>query len=97
MSRLTAKVYNFLMFSMLLPFVYGCNGGGGGGGTSLGALFQSDPNSGSTTETLLVAPGDLGGEVLTQVHNPEPATLLLLGGGMMAMGYFKNRAQKNIR
>ena len=91
MSKLWAKINNFLLFSLLLPVVYGCNSGGGGGEAApLGGLFMDEPAT-TATGTLLA---DGGGETLAQIHNPEPATLMLIGGGMMAMGYMRSRAKK---
>ena len=35
-----------------------------------------------------------GGEGLPSVHHPEPATMLLLGTGIAAMGIFRKRNKK---
>ena len=35
-----------------------------------------------------------GGETLARIHNPEPATMFLLGSGLMMMGYERTRRKK---
>ena len=68
---------------MLLAITVGsCGGSGGGSGGGIGALGGGDaPLSGGTE--------------LATLSQPEPASLLLLGGGLMVMSYFtKNRKKK---
>jgi len=80
------RARNFLLFSVLLPVMYGC-GGGGSGSASVGSLFGTS----STGVTL----ADAGTGLTTTVyHNPEPATMLLLGSGIVAMGFVKNLRKK---
>ena len=95
MSRNTIfKVKNFLMLSVLLPVVSGCGGSGGGG--ALASLFGGSPSS-SGTSGVVTGGGGIegglaslgGGGVPPALHNPEPVTLLLLGSGMVALGYLK--------
>ena len=93
------RLMNFLMLSIILPFASGCNGGGGGGSSLVGSLFSAS----SDGSTLGGGPGSVGGlggidggggvtgASLASIHNPEPTTMLLVGGGMMAMAYFRNR------
>ena len=89
-KTIMVRTLNFLMISVL-PLLSGCNsGGGGGGGSSVGGLFSA--SSGSLT--LGPGPGGGGpggGGELASIHNPEPTTMLLVGGGMMAIAYFRNR------
>ena len=95
---------NVLILTVVLPFVYGCRGGGGstsqlggfggqnlgggegitGGGVSGGISGFSDPGVGAMGLT-----GN--GDPLGTITNPEPATMLLLGGGIAAMAYYKGR------
>ena len=88
-----ARFKNYAVLSLLLPFVYGCQGGGGGGGGSAasGLLPVSDGGSGiSGLSGLSGGSGDPGTTIAT-IHNPEPATMLLIGGGLMAMRYYKTK------
>jgi len=87
MKNIFAKISNFFLLSILLPVVYGC-GGGGGGSASVGSLFGTS----STGIVLASAPAEGGSDLaMTVYHNPEPATMLLLGSGIMAIGYLKTR------
>lgn len=97
-KNLLSKSYNWFLFVILLPVMYGCNEGGSGT-ASLGSLFgpqdaatlasgASDPST-----TLAVTAGVESAGHIGTITNPEPATMLLLGSGMMAMAYFKNRSK----
>jgi len=66
-----------------LPFLAGCGGGGGGGLASLGSLFSNT----SVFQTLLKDPGPNIDIVVT----PEPASMLLMGSGLIALSYFKKK------
>ncbi len=77
------KYFHAIVAVTLLPLLTGCGGGGGGGSlASIGSLFAG-VNGGSGT-----LPG--GEEAIATITNPEPASMLLLGGGMAAMAYFRN-------
>ena len=88
------RTLNFLMVTAL-PLLSGCNGGGGGGGAVVGGLFGASSDGGSTLGGLSDGGAGVGGAVggasLASIHNPEPTTMLLVGGGMMAIAYFRNR------
>lgn len=92
---------------LLLPCLYGCQGGGSsGGGSSSGASLSSfafgagdnggslplviDPASGTDTATTTSTDTTTGTQLAT-LHNPEPATMLLFGSGILAMRFARNR------
>jgi len=90
MKNTFAKLQNFLLLSVLLPVVYGCQGSGGSDGSnpSIASLLGGGGTEGGTDATTVVT---TTGEQLAQLHQPEPATMLLLGGGLVAMHYLKNK------
>ena len=85
--NIVARSHNIAMFAVILPFVYGCNGGGGGISASVGGLFGGKTAS-IASLTTDVSSGSGG---LATLHNPEPATMVLLGSGMLMMGYLRSR------
>ena len=100
-NKLIAQGANLVTFSILLPFVYGCNGGGGGS-ASLGSLFTGgtgNPGGGGGGVGGLLNPGGSGSDgggvaaVVGAVHQPEPTTMLLLGSGIAAMGLIYKKKQ----
>ena len=89
MKIFISRSLNFLMLSLMLPVASGCTGGGGSA-SALGSLFGAS----SSGSTLSLSGGELAGSgaaSLAAIHQPEPATMLLVGGGMIAMGYFRNQ------
>lgn len=90
------QMFKLGLIAMTLPFVGGC---GGGGAAMLGSLLGGATTGAAAAATggatLLAAAGDaaLGGAVSSMV-NPEPATMLLLGSGVVAMGLLKRSRQK---
>jgi len=98
MTKKYLKHINLLVLTVALPFVYGCGGAGGGGiGALTGFLFGG---AGSSVGLFSSAGSSLPLEIasaaeVAAIHNPEPATMLLLGSGMMAMTYFKSRKNRN--
>ena len=89
------RILNFVLLSFLLPLLSGCGGGGGGGGVSgaISSLLGSsgDGGSGNSGASALLS---LDGGTTATIHNPEPATMLLMGGGLAAMAFYKRRFKK---
>ncbi|MFH1359977.1 MAG: PEP-CTERM sorting domain-containing protein [Candidatus Omnitrophota bacterium] len=81
MNKTIARVLNFAILAGSLPFIYGCGPGGSSAGI-FGDSLAGVVGSGS------VATG--GGSIAT-IHNPEPATMLLLGSGLAAMAIYKRK------
>lgn len=75
-------------------FLFGSNAFGGGDET--GNIPPSMPDSFVNTDTqeVLTTLAGTSDSDLALIHNPEPATMILLGGGIMAMAY--TRYRKNI-
>jgi len=91
MKNTFAKLQNFLLLSVLLPVVYGCQSSGGSDGSpSITSLL----GGGTEGAGGVIPPPGGGGDQLAQLHQPEPATMLLLGGGLVAMHYLKHRKTK---
>ncbi len=106
MKTIYARVANFAILSVLLPFVYGCQGGssalsflGGGGGGGI-----ADSISGGGSDFFTSGASGISGSVdgfaaagastigsIAAIHQPEPATMLLLGSGLMAMAAYKKK------
>lgn len=100
------KLYTHLQSAALLalmPVLTGCGGGGGGGTGSLGSLFGGGSSGGSSAglttsggsgaAELALAAGQAA-EGVSVIVNPEPATMMLMGGGMATLAYFKSRGNK---
>jgi hypothetical protein len=69
----------------LVPLLTGC---GGGGAALLGSLFSSVASGGGAGSGF--SPFGFT-STIASVHNPEPASLLLMGGGMTALAYFRKK------
>ena len=92
MGRCT-KFLKLVVLTGALPFVYGC---GSGGVSSLASFLFGSTGIGGGIALLGGAAADLaltggGGTELATLHQPEPASMLLLGGGLAAMTYFTRR------
>lgn len=99
------KASNLLLIT--LPLLYGCGGSSGGGSSSMGsfigptassgtefALLSSVPEADSSGSALLASVPEADSSRIARIHNPEPATMLLLGGGMLAMRFARFRPRK---
>ena len=85
LKTMLAKTRNLILLSVVLPGIYGC---GGESITSLGSLF------GGSGGILGIGGGGIGGGgviELASIVNPEPATMLLVGSGIVALGYFRRK------
>jgi hypothetical protein len=88
------------VLAVMLSFIYGC-GPGAGAGSLIGFLFGNGGDIGGGTIALLgggsAAGGGIaagGGAELATLHQPEPASMLLFGSGLMVMTYFKSKASR---
>lgn len=74
----------------------GCLGGGGGSGSGTTSQIVSDlttvtSGTNNDTGTLLETIYTDNNEIAKTTHNPEPATLILLGSGLMGMAMLKRK------
>jgi len=98
MNTNNSKYLKLIALAAVLPFIYGC-GGGAGVGSLIGFLFGGG-GLGSIGDIALL--GGIGGGItgaaggsaagLAGLQTPEPASMLLLGSGLMTMSYFKAKA-----
>ena len=82
------RFFNFVMFTVMLPFMSVCTGGGSGSASLLGSLF------GASSGGSALGSGLGGGTTLASIHHPEPTTFVLVGSGIMTMAYLRNRKTK---
>ena len=89
----SSKFLKLIVLAGALPFVYGC--GSGGGVSSLASFLFGSTGIGGGIALLGGAAADAtlggGGAGLATLHQPEPVSLLLVGGGLAAMTYFSRR------
>ena len=104
------RYLKILALAFLLPCLYGCQGGGSSGGSSGASLssfaFGAGDDSGSLPLILDSSSnsGNSGsgtpsgnGTDLATLHHPEPATMFLLGSGIVAMRFARNRKNRLAR
>ncbi len=102
----TTHVLQVIALAILLPCLYGCQGGGSGSssGSSLNSFaFGSGDSGGGSLPLVLDSSSSSNSEnsgtdtttgndsQLATLHNPEPATMLLFGSGIVAMRFARNR------
>ena len=92
MKEKVMKLKNAILAVTLMPVISGCGVGGAAGLGSLGSLFAfSSGSGGGAGAGLLASAGGAGG--VATIHQPEPTTMLLMGGGLIAMHYLKNKVK----
>ncbi|MBN1870057.1 MAG: PEP-CTERM sorting domain-containing protein [Candidatus Omnitrophica bacterium] len=97
MKNSLSKIMKLVAMAGTLPFIYGC---GSGGGSSLASTLFGPDSGISDTLSSLGSSIDLssasssltqGATELATLHQPEPASMLLLGSGLIAAMYFSRR------
>ena len=83
MQKKYVHAMKVLALALLLPCLYGCQGGGGSSSGASLSSFAFDGGTDTTTSTQLGT-----------IHNPEPATMLLFGSGIVAMRFARNRKNR---
>jgi hypothetical protein len=100
MKRTFIKCLKLVVLAAAFPFVYGC-GPGAGVSSLTGFLFGSGGGLSGGEIALLGGGGAsaggalAGGAGLATLHQPEPATMLLLGGGLMAAAYVRSKLDRH--
>jgi len=92
MQKRNNNYVKFVALAVALPFIYGC-GTGSGIGALVGFLF--DGNVSPLSGISLLSSADVfgsSGAGLATLTQPEPASMLLVGSGLMAMSYFKSKS-----
>jgi hypothetical protein len=85
------RLFNAFSMLAIVPLLAGCTGGGLAA-LGLGSLFGLGGGSGASLfgGSQLAFLGETGGSIPV-LHNPEPATMVLMGTGIAAMAYFRSR------
>jgi len=76
------------LLAIIVPLISGCGGGVAALGF-LGSFFGAAGGGGSGGGLGIInVPGS---DAISSITQPEPASMLLMGGGMAAMAYFKSK------
>ena len=86
MSKLKLK---FLGFVAMLPILIGCGEGGGTASTFALLFGNSSTGFGFGSGGGVIPPA--GALETATLVTPEPTSMLLVGGGMMAIAYFRSK------
>ena len=94
MAKNYQRCLKFVVLASVLPFIYGC--GAGGVSSLVGFLFGSGLGSIGDIALLGSSGGGAAGVAAgaATLINPEPASMLLLGGGLATMTYFKAKVNQ---
>lgn len=90
MKNLYYRTINSVLIVGSAVLLAGCNGGGSGSGSAVDGTTPLS-GAGGTNEVYLGGPVRTltTEESMAVISNPEPATALLIGGGLMAYSYYK--------
>ena len=88
LKRVDVLINNICLL-LTLPLLSGCLGGGI---TSLGLGSLFGIGGGSAGELAFL--GDHSAVQIAQIHNPEPATMVLMGYGLAALTYYRKATKK---
>jgi hypothetical protein len=104
MIKKITDLFTKLSILVCMPLITGCGGSGGGGGvgslfstsnlTEITKIASSDGSTGGSQgfeAVFSLASVGSTDAAITTVHNPEPATMLLLSSGIVAMAFMKKK------
>jgi len=87
-KNIIARLFNLSVFVAFLPCLAGCNESASGSAISdIASTVGSSAGGGSSA---LVTPISGGAGAL---HAPEPATMLMVGGGILALRFLSRRSK----
>ncbi len=85
---------NNVFLLLTLPLLSGCLGGGI---TSLGLGSLFGISGGSAVGELAFLSGNSAVQAIAQTHNPEPATMVLMGSGLAALTYYRKATKRKVK